>query len=306
VTVINVRCGDDLRDMLAPAGFDGEYLRYVDPVAQGPLPATDDPDEFDAVRAEWISTAYRVELDDARAQLAGERAALKQLGEYDRIRLWFEHDWFDQAILIRLLAELAHRPSLRSTLSLISIDRFPGIADFQGFGQLTAAQLASVAGAETPVTPDHLDAGTRAWAALRSPDPTVLADLDEAALPFLAAAVRRHLAELPWTSDGLSLSERLCLRACASADTLPGIFMAHQADDPAPYLGDTMLLPVLDRLVYGGALELTGGVYRRTSLGDELLGGATLWASQPRWVGGVRVPDGGWHWDPTVRCPAQR
>jgi len=54
----------------------------------------------------------------------------------------------------------------------------------------------------------------RAWDAFRSPNPRRIEDLlrsDTSALPFLAAALRRHLAEFPSTADGLSKTERRLL-----------------------------------------------------------------------------------------------
>ena len=39
MSAAHVRCGDDLRGTLPAAGFDGEYLAYVDPICQGPVPA---------------------------------------------------------------------------------------------------------------------------------------------------------------------------------------------------------------------------------------------------------------------------
>jgi hypothetical protein len=304
VGVLNIRCGDDLRDTLGPAGYDGDYLTVTDPLCQGPVPA--EAAGFDHVRAAWICEGYGVPFAEAQQRVAAERAALDALDAYDEVRLWFEHDWFDQAILIGLLARLAPRPEIRKRLTLITINSFPGVPRFVGLGQLDADQLGSLRDRFTPVTDEQFTCAELAYAALRAADPTGLVDLaraDGAPLPLLPAALRRHLAELPWITDGLSLSERLCLRAVAGgARTLSEIFLAHQDADPQPYLGDDMLAPVLRTLTEssGPALSVLDGGHTLTAHGAALVEGAARWVSPARWVGGVRVGQRGWHWDPAT------
>lgn len=301
----HVRCGDDIRDTLGPAGFEGDFLAFTDPVCQGPVPRTEDPAEFDAVRADWLARAYDLDVTSVAQRLAAERAGLDRLDEYDRVVLWFEHDWFDQAILIRLLSLLARRPRLHDRLWLLSVGEFPGADPFVGFGQLSAPQLATLAGRERRVTPDQFAAAGQAWSALGAADPTALAAIGGDALPFLTGAVRRHLAELPWTTDGLSLSERLCLWAVAPGPRpFAEVYQAHQDADPLPYLGDLMLYPVLRRLhdAERPALAVHRDGYALTAYGEQLLTGDATWQTFPRWVGGVLLP--GWIWNPATDTPA--
>jgi hypothetical protein len=301
VRVLNVRCGDDLRDTLGPAGFEGDYLAVTDPLCQGPVPA--EAAGFDHVRAAWISEGYGVPFAEAQERIAAERAAVDSLEGYDEIRLWFEHDWFDQAILVGLLARLAQRPEVRKRLTLITINGFPGVERFFGLGQLDAAQLGTLAERFAPVTDEQFECAEGCYAALRAADPQALVELarsDGSALPLLPAALRRHLAELPWTTDGLSLSERLCLRAVAGgARTHEAVFGAHQDADPQPYLGDSMLVPVLRRLATGDRPALVEGEhgFALTDHGTELVEGGGWWSTPARWVGGVTVSDRGWRWD---------
>ena len=303
VGVLNLRCGDDLRATLGPAGYEGDYLAVTDPLCQGPVPA--EAAGFDHVRAAWISEGYGVPFAEAQQRVAAERAAVEGLDQYDEVRLWFEHDWFDQAILVGLLARLAMRPEVRKRLALITINGFPGVERFYGLGQLDAAQLATLRERFVPVSEEQFACAEAAFAALRAADPHGLVELagsDGAALPLLPAALRRHLAELPWTTDGLSLSERLCLRAIAGGARTPvEVFLGHQDADPQPYLGDSMLVPVLRRLSAGdrpAIVESTvEGGYALTAHGGELLDGGERWSTPSRWVGGVAVSDHGWRWD---------
>ena len=63
----------------------------------------------------------------------------------------------------------------------------------------------------------------------------------------MAAALRRHLQELPWTRDGLSLTQHLVLQALANGPQC-GLAL-HRAFweelEPLPFLGDSMLWGVL-------------------------------------------------------------
>ena len=91
-----------------------------------------------------------------------------------------------------------------------------------------------------------------------------------------------HLWDLPWCTDGLSLTERLCLAAVAGgARTLGEIFCSAQAADDALGFGDIQLLLALRALTQRGMLtENKGG-----------------WA--PTGSGGGRKPDTPtWCWDP--------
>ena len=69
---------------------------------------------------------------------AGWRRAVDDHDAYDELVLWFEHDLFDQLNLIHLLSYLGRRHALLKPVSLVTLDRFPGIADFKGLGQLHA------------------------------------------------------------------------------------------------------------------------------------------------------------------------
>src|SRR5206468_4385532 len=71
------------------------------------------------------------------------------------------------------------------------------------------------------------------------------------ALPTMAKALARHLAELPSTQSGLSLTEELTLRILSEkgAMTAPRLFGWYTNDyEPLPFLGDTGYWIVLREL----------------------------------------------------------
>jgi hypothetical protein len=319
---LHIRCGSDIRDKLRAAGVAGDFLEVSDPVCQGPVPDGLDETALREARSSFLAGAYGLTLEAARRRLAAEAAGLDGAGTYDRLVLWFEHDSYDQTVLIRLLDRFAAEPERwLGRLFLICIDRHPGIERFIGLGQLDASQLAELAaGPEVrPVSKTQLALGRAAWSAFRAADPAELARVvsgETPELPLLAPALRRHLQELPWTRDGLSLAERLLLTAAAAEKSQIGrdLFRAYQKSEPLPFLGDTMIRPILLRLAGGAEPAVTwtgewGDTVRITPAGRRLLEGDADWlllhgGSIDRWVGGIHLaPPASWRWDETAGAP---
>jgi hypothetical protein len=172
-----------------------------------------------------------------------------------------------------------------------------------------------------------LEAAAGAWAAVRAPEPTRLAEWatrDTAELPFLDAALRRLLEELPAPADGLSGTERRALHALAAgADTPPAAFVAVQRLEEAPFLGDAWFYRTLSALGQGEArlLETGDGTplppppplsdsqqfahlrLRLTATGQSTLRGGSDRVELlgiDRWVGGMHITrDNTWRWEPT-------
>lgn len=319
---VHVRCGSDIRTALREGGFTGGFVEYADPICQGPVPEGSD---LLTVRAEFLASEYGIDTARALRRLEAEEAALDTAASTgERVVLWFEHDSYDQLLLARVLSRLA---TARPTVELICIDRFPGIVPFRGLGQLTSADLKTLWPRRRPVAPGQISLGTRVWQALRAPTPMplhVIACGGTPALPLMAPALVRHLAELPWKRDGLGLTERLLLQSLeAGPATVEELFRRYEAVEPLPYLGDLMILPIVRRLVNAAdpAVSVTpdsppsAGPFDRkvalTTTGRALLAGRSDWMEcgpKERWVGGIRITPGkaGWRWDPDAVRPISR
>ena len=312
LATLHIRCGSDIRETLRTAGFTGDFLEYSDPICQGPVPNLPDLTE---TRARFLAEAYGWSKGTTEKQIAARlrdsEQRLAAAHQYRRVVLWFEHDSYDQLILARCLSRLAEGP-LPARLELICIDRHPSVARFIGLGQLTPQALASLWPLRRTVTPQQLRLGTEIWAALRQPNPSDLATIaasETPALPFAAAALRRHLQELPGIHDGLSMTRRLCLRVLADAAAPVGRIYATlmQGLDPLPFLADLMFLHIVRQmaLTQPGVLAIApadrpfSGLASITEIGRELLAGRTDYLSlrpPERWLGGVKA-DGYWRWD---------
>jgi hypothetical protein len=322
--MLHVRCGSDILDDLRAAGVPGEFLVWADPLSQGPTRAANGEPWYE-LRAGFIARNYGGDASAIAAELREADAVLERHDPAEELVLWFEHDLFDQAILVRLLALLARRPGGAGHLSIVTLDSHPSVRRFTGLGNLDGPALAELFGRRERVTPAMLAAGGAGWAALRAPTPEPAAELARAgvdALPYLPAALARHLRELPSTVNGLGHTEQLALEAVAAgASTAGEVFVAVQEREAAPWLGDSMLYAVLARLATArtpllrtsGSWPRDGDEFRAapvalTDGGRAVLGGrvdAVALSGIERWVGGVelRGTRAAWRWDEASRRP---
>lgn len=291
--VLHIRCGSDLAQSLRESGVGGDFLAWVDPVCDGPTPEGLTEETYRATRARFIADRYGEILAAALGQLIDQDRALARADDYREVVIWVEHDLFDQSILMRLLAWFADHP--HRALSLVQADVF--------LGHQPPEVLAKLFATRRPVTVAELKLAGYLWELWCAPDPrplealaTILDDPahkpDGIALPHLSRAIRRHLANLPGLRDGLSLTERLALRAVANgAETARAIFTSVSAQENAAWLGDTMFFPVLGDLSRApfNLLEQADGRHRLTALGGAVVMGqmdALQFGSRSRWVGG--------------------
>ncbi|WP_376097946.1 hypothetical protein ACE7GA_07695 [Roseomonas sp. CCTCC AB2023176] len=242
----SIRCGDDLRSRIP-----GDYLCIADPVCQGPV--HDEPiPAYVSTRAGFVAAHYAHDVGAVRARLGTEYAALRGLTRYARVLLWFEGDLWDQAVLLRVLSLLADLPALAGRLFLMPSD---GLRPFAHLPQDERDALDP-----EPLPWSAVEAGAEAWRAFTASDPTPLDALSRRSLPFphMARALRRHLQDLPWTSDGLALTERLVLRAVSEGARSEAALVERLGlSDPAFHLTDLILRDVLARLRGGTGRLIT-------------------------------------------------
>ena len=319
LATLHVRCGDDIKDKLVEAGFEGAYLSFADPAWLGPPPAFN---AWIAGRAALIAERSGIARAKVREGLGDAYWRLARAPQqYQRIVLWFEHDLYDQSALARILAGFALRKT-RPKVELIAIDRFPGVKRFLGLGQLSSAQLASLWPRRKAVSKRQLSAGTEIWAALCAPTPEPLMEIVADGmpdLPLMKSALQRQLQELPWTTDGLSLTEREALRALAKGPlTASEVFGTAQLKrEPQPFMGDLFFFAVLRDLLDSPQPPIAVSpitrravwprrVLRLTPVGRALLDGKLDWQTQfplERWVGGIPISrrDPPWRWNPRTK-----
>ena len=277
--MIHVTNGDCAVAVLTKA-VSGTFLPWQDVLHEGPVQAGLSLDELSRERAQFVAEAFGVSFAEARKRFAARDEAFRRAREHDEIVLWFEHDLYDQLQLMQVLDALGDRPGPPVSL----------VCEAEYLGMMTPERAAELFSLRNPVTRRHVAEASRAWAAFRSPDPRDIAAVKAQALPFLEAALRRHLQEFPWTLDGLSLLERRVLEALQGGPmSFEDLFRAI-AEDPA-FLGDAVLAWHLERMQKERLVE-------RRSTGWALSGKSRS-QRVPRWLGGYLVKDLKLRWDPS-------
>lgn len=309
--IIHLRCGHDIQQALQDAGLDQRFVSWADPLCEGPCPGHLTDAERRSLRARWLADRLgRPETEIAERMAFQDRdleSAMQNAGE---LVLWFEHDLFDQTILVYLLCRLRAVRDAGCTVSMICIGHHASIDRFRGLGQLAPAHLPALFKARQPVADAAFDLAERAWAAYTAPTPEAILALvssESPALPFLPAALTRHLQQFPWRADGLALTEWFALDVIdLGAEAPEDIFRHVQGREDAPWQGDSMFYPWLRDLCRGEhpllAIEDEGTRLQLTARGRSvLLGGAEALDGRPldRWLGGVHLTGSqpAWRWD---------
>jgi len=316
---MHIRCGHDIQQTLKDAGFQGEFNPHINPYMEGPVTAKAD---WLQQRARFITDnfgpysnlKYEEVLQDSRE----EEARLRRAGrDFERVVMWFEHDRFDQFVLLRCLAWFAQYGA-PPRLELVSTNDFPGSKRFLGLGQLPPEALRILWTKRSTLGKEHLLLGQKTWEAFRAPEPRALGKLIRSTLPllpYLPAALHRHLHELPSLHNGLGLTHQLLLQTIAEFKSirigrLVGLVIGKH--DPLTS-GDISMDRILRELAavpeplvlredIHEVKQWTLDTVTITEAGRRLLAGELNWLELPvpeRWVGGVRIAPGqrNWHWD---------
>ena len=317
--LLHITNGTIAAEILRESGVPGRVTITADVLHEGPTPAGLPPERWRKVRARYLAESGYGGYDECRASLTEWDHALEEHRTVDEMVLWFEHDLFDQLLLIRTVDGLASRDLGLTRLALICIGEHPQVKPFHGLGQLTPEQMAALLPGRRTVTREQITLARHAWRAFCAAEPIgieVAIRRDTSALPFLAVALHRHLEEFPSLHGGLSRTERQAVAALAAAGgalSFEDLFHATQEMEERRFLGDTSFLHRLHELSDDPRrlvrLEREPGSGPRgvrvilTSTGHDVLEGRDDWVrihGIERWLGGVHLHgrEAQWRWDP--------
>jgi RNA polymerase sigma factor (sigma-70 family) len=321
---LHVANGTCTTRLIGSAGIPGTLSIWADPLYEGPVPEGLTDAELLAVRTRYLGGSDEGLVVDPVNDMKRWRTVIEGHESYDELILWFEHDLFDQLCLIQLLTWIRERLPAAKAVSLVCIGSFPGHPRFKGLGELTPDELASLLETRQPVGEAQYSLAEFAWRAFREPTPEALDNLrdrDTAALPYLTLALARFLQEYPWTTDGLSRTERRLLEVAAGGTVeLSAAFPRMHAREEVYYITDLSLAALADTLSRTSPPLLT--LARRPVADAELsqesvtlrdavtltdVGRAVLAGQQDRvatcgidrWLGGVHLQGDTdlWRWD---------
>lgn len=328
---LHITNGDVAGNTLKASTLAGDILPWRDPMHHGPFPASLDLDAVSKLHAVHLAgnalDAKKVEMD-----FLLRNDQLRAAPGYQEVVLWFEHDLLDQLQILQLLDWFAGSEAKLQRLTLICVDAFPGIDPFLGLGQMGTDQMESVFDRREAVTAAQIHCAIAGWRAFRSSHPPDLTEFmkgDLSPLPFLRAALDRYIEEFPWTTDGLTRTERQILNLVAASGLGPGeIFTRNMELETALFIGDwttfdriarlcaepAPLLPTADGKPFrhppAAAISREEFLAQRLKLTDA---GETALATDPtgellprprdEWLGGVHLQSGApmWMFDPRSR-----
>jgi hypothetical protein len=239
--MLHVLNGDSARMGLERSGIPGTFVVWPDVLYEGPTPLATGEDWIQ-VRARHLASL--ADLSDPHV-IEGYRkndAALEAFRDHDEVVFWLEHDLFDQLLLIRHLWWLGLRcqPDLsgpgHTRFSLVCRDIYLGPLQPEAFPPLFESRQ--------PITMSHIATGSEIWRAFCAADPTGLARFavqgrEYTELPYLKAALLRHLEEFPSLENGLSRTESLMLRVLLDAPlSFSAAFRASTDLEDRMFMGD--------------------------------------------------------------------
>lgn len=251
--MLHITSGDMSGGSLVKSGLPGDVLVWHDVLYDGPRKPGWPDDATLQARARFLEDLTGGGLGNAYIlkTLENQYRKLAAAGDDSQIVLWFDACLFDQSMLTHILACMLHLDI--ADADLLCIDAFPGIAAYNGIGQLSPSQLASVYGQRQPLTDAPFQFAGTVDKAFANQDLKLLSELSrrsDTPLPWIPAAVARWLQEQPDPTTGLGRLESLALDAIrAGTETPEEIFKAVAAADPPPqYWGDITLWAKINAL----------------------------------------------------------
>ena len=217
--MLHVTNGDAAAEVIRASGVGGEVLPWRDVLHEGPVREGLPLEQLSEERARFIAEAGWAPLETTSDDFRVRNRVLSSAGTHEEVVLWFEHDLYDQLQLLQLLDWFHDHPHPRLSL----------VCEAEYVSHMTPERMRELFASRRSVSNEVLEEGSGAWSAFRSPDPSCIPSAST--LPFLGAALRRHLQEFPWTTDGLALLERRVLEALEKKPReWPRIFTAIEED----------------------------------------------------------------------------
>jgi hypothetical protein len=307
-STLHITNGDSAVERIRAAGIIGQIDAWRDALHEGPVPAPATLDTLRPIRAKWLAGEGWGSAVEIARDLEERDRRLGAIPGDEEVTLWFEHDLYDQLQLAQILDWFAtvrkQPPYNRPRLTLIQADDY--------LGTMEAERLRALWASRRDVTDAQLEAAQRAWGAFASSDPRaiehVVREVDP--LPFMRAALMRHLEEFPAVGNGLSRTERQALETLVVGSwPFHELFHAahHDREDPI-FLGDVIFLALLKALATGDEpfVRMDNEKVWLTDAGRHALSGTrdriqTLGID--RWLGGVHLQGRSvpYRWDPQAR-----
>jgi hypothetical protein len=306
--VIHIVNGDVLGEKVK--NIQGKVIVWREMYDWGPLFDGHSQDLINA-RAQYfantIGVPFKLFIENSKSQ----EEELDKLTTKDKVTLWFEHDRYDQTMLIYILNRLKNK-SLQS-LEMVSINSHDSIPTFKSLGQLEVKELEALFENErTKITTKQLEDAEKAWKLYIKDDPLPLLEwikAKEVSLPFLTEAMVNHFTFYPNPNDDLNHIERITLkileRESLQFKQLYNEISDLKIDDGLTDLHFAAIIANLKPLItINGELprfnQHTNPLCSISEKGKLVVTGKakrTDFSSIDWWLGGVHLTNAGWFYD---------
>jgi hypothetical protein len=334
--MLHVTNGDSARVLMERSGIPGTFIAWPDVLHEGPTLLVSG-DEWNELRSRYLASQGYGEPGASFEQVLHEYRerdqALESYTAHDEVVFWFEHDLFDELLLIRHLWWLGGKGAM-GAYGVEGARRFSLVCGQEYLGMLRPEEFPALFDARKAITPAQIRLGTRAWEAFCDPDPMGLVPFaapnrpagdrpaaepaeyadqaDRAGLPYLPAAIRRHLEEFPSMTNGLARSERQILEVLSEGMRTPDeTFIEASRLEDHIFMGDVSFWTIVRRLaesrrpLVAADVEprpgrLPSGTLVMTADGAAVLSGRADHVALNglnRWLGGAHLASGvSWRW----------
>jgi len=303
--------GDSAAQRIRGLGLDANVLPWRDVLHDGPVRPAPSLVAQSAMRARFLGQMSGRPVEEVAAEMSGRDGLFEARCKTDLVALWFEHDLYDQLQLVQIL-NAAQCMEPRPELLLAQSD--------ENLCEMSDADFRALPSKAAPVSDAAFEDSRRVWKAFVSSDPRALNALarEDLALPDLAPALKRLLAEYPDARTGLPASLSLATSMLmAFPMTIAEMFkQMHDAED-APFMGDLSFARLIDEIAHAGEplisapdgapltpLDYPDREYFNqkvalTEFGTSVLMGAANHVRHngvDRWIGGVHLTSGACYW----------
>ncbi len=294
----------------------GDVLVWREMYDFGPLSHDISGENWISWRAHFFEKKLAIPADLFIQNCKDQNQLLSEIPKETEIILWFEHDRYDQTMLMYLLNELSKKELMK--LSMVTINEYEGEEQFYGLGQLASHQLEELFHKKRqPISDVQKKEAITGWQAYTSKNPTDIekwiADSKQK-LPFLKQALQSHLSYFPSIHTGLNEIETWVIKyldrnTCSFSELFQAITQKRSNDG----ISDLYFAAMLNELMNGPypLLECDNPLpdyqnpehiakLRLTSNGlDVLYGLIKCFEIYERdwWLGGVYQKKDKWFWN---------
>jgi hypothetical protein len=213
--MIHIVNGDVLGNKIK--GLNGEIIVWREMYDFGPLNSNWSNEELINNRANFFEDNLKIPASLFIQNCHNQLDQLKKISREEEVVLWFEHDRYDQTMLMYVLTQLSFQNIVN--LSMVSVNSYPNISPFYGLGQLNFEQLTKLCNQRVKITSNQIKEAVTGWNVYSSStreDINKWITDEQHELPFLLETFKRQESYFPSTITGLNEIELLLLNTIAT------------------------------------------------------------------------------------------